>query len=178
MSALSRRRWLNLGLLGAVSGLAALAWFDPGRAPVVPPLLNLVPAQLERIRVERRGQETLAFERRGDHWRMTAPGAGLANLVLLNPILQLAEAHCPVQYPVGEIDLKMLRLDPPQLRLWLNDREIGFGGSAPTDGRRYLHIADRVHLCPDHLYRLLTSSAAGFLAPVIEPLPPNARSGD
>lgn len=178
MNALSRRRWLNLGLLGAVSGLATLTWLEPGWAPVVSPLLNLVPAQIERIRVERRGQDTLAFERRGDQWRMTAPSAGLANQVLINPILQLAEAHCPVQYPAGAIDLKMLRLDPPPLRLWLNDREIGFGGSAPTDDRRYLHIADRVHLCPDHLYLLLTSSAAGFLAPVIEPLPSNARSGD
>lgn len=130
MNALSRRRWLNLGLLGAVSGLATLTWLEPGWAPVVSPLLNLVPAQIERIRVERRGQDTLAFERRGDQWRMTAPSAGLANQVLINPILQLAEAHCPVQYPAGAIDLKMLRLDPPPLRLWLNDREIGFGGSA------------------------------------------------
>ncbi|RUQ32964.1 MAG: hypothetical protein EKK68_04370 [Candidatus Competibacteraceae bacterium] len=179
MNTLRRRRWLNLGLLGLAGGLAGLAWFTPDRESVTgPPLLNLAPALLERIRVERPGQQTLAFERRGEHWQMTAPGVGPANPVLINPILQLVEMHCPVRYPVGMVDLKTLHLDPPRLRLWLNDQEIRFGSTAPTDDRRYLHLADHVYLCPDRLYPLLSSSAAGFLAPVIEPLPPKAKSSD
>lgn len=177
MNALTRRRWLNLGLLGLVGGLAALAWFEPGREPSaeVPPLLNLAPAQLERLRVERPGQETLTFERRGEQWQMTAPRVGPANPVLIHPILQLAEARCPVRYAVGEVDLNLLQLEPPRLRLWLNDREIRFGAATPTDARRYLLVAGQVQLCPDRWYPLLTSSAAGFLAPVIEPLKSRSR---
>lgn len=174
MSTLSRRRWLNLGLLGLVGGLAALAWFEPGREPpaAIPPLLELAPAQQERIRVERPGQETLAFERRGEQWQMTAPGVGPANPVLIHPLLLLAEARCPVRYAAGEVDLKMLQLEPPRLRLWLNDREIRFGAATPTNDRRYLLIAGMVYLCPDRWHPLLTSSAAGFLGAVIKPFSP------
>ncbi|MFZ4792020.1 MAG: hypothetical protein ACOYMW_14200 [Candidatus Competibacteraceae bacterium] len=180
MNALTRRHWLNLGLLGLVGGLATLVWFEPGRElPMeVPPLLELAPAQLKRIRVERPGQETLAFEQREEQWQMTAPGVGPANPVLINPILQLAVARCPVRYAAGEVDLKMLQLEPPRLRLWLNDREIRFGAAAPTDDRRYLLTASMVYLCPDRWYPLLSSSAAGFLVPIIESLKPNARSAD
>jgi len=177
---LTRRGGLNLGLLILSSGLAALVWFAPGRedTATVPPLLNLAPAQVTHIRVERPGQQTLMFERHGAAWRMTAPGAGLANPVLINPILHLAEARCPLRYPVSAVDLRALQLEPPRLRLWLNDQEIHFGQTAPTDGHRYLRRADQVYLCPDRLYPLLTSSAAGFLAPVIESPIPKVMSRD
>ena len=170
MHPLTRRGGLNLGLLILSSGLAALVWFAPGGqdTATVPPLLNLAPAQVARLRVERFGQDTLMFERHGELWRMTASGTGSANPVLMNPILNLAEARCPLRYPVVAVNLHALQLDPPRLRLWLNDREIHFGNTAPTDGRRYLRLADQVYLCPDLIYPLLTSSAAGFLAPVIE----------
>ncbi|QQS53780.1 MAG: hypothetical protein IPM89_13110 [Candidatus Competibacteraceae bacterium] len=170
MSALTRRRWLNLGLLGLVGGLAALAWLESRqeRLAGVPTLLELTPAQTERIAVERPGQANLAFKRSSGRWWMTAPESGLANPVLLNPIVNLAGTHCSLRYPVAELNLKSLQLDPPRLRLWLNDREIRFGATAPTDGRRYLQIGATVSLCPDGLYPLLTSAAASFRAPPIE----------
>lgn len=181
VSALARRRWLNLGLLGLAGGLAALAalaWLEAERErpAYVPSLLDLTPAQTERIAVERPGQADLAFKRSGGRWWMTAPESGLANPILLNPILNLAGAHCPLRYAVAELDLKSLQLDPPRLRLWLNDREIRFGTTAPTDGRRYLQIGTTVHLCPDRLYPLLTSAAASFRAlPIESPAPGGAR---
>ncbi len=178
VNALTRRRWLNLGLLGLVGGLAALAWLESGRErPAhVPSLLDLTSAQTERIAVERPGQANLAFKRSGGRWWMTAPESGLANPILLNPILNLAGAHCPLRYAVAELDLKSLQLDPPRLRLWLNDREIRFGATAPIDGRRYLQIGATVHLCSDGLYPLLTSAAASFRAPPIgSPAPGGAR---
>lgn len=165
VNALARRQWLNVGLLGLASGLAALALFelDRERSAEILPLLDLVPTRIERIVVERTGQETLAFERRVGRWWMTAPTTGLANPVLLDPILHLAEAHCPLRYTADELDLKASRLDSPRLRLRLNDREIRFGTTAPTDGQRYLQIGNTIHLCPDGLYPLLTSAAGSFL---------------
>ena len=176
VSVLARRRWLNLALLGLVGGLAALAWLESRqeRLAGVPALLDLTPARIERIAVERPGQADLAFKRSGGRWWMAAPESGLANPILLNPIMDLAEAHCPLRYAVTELDLKALQLDPPRLRLWLNDWEIRFGATAPTDGLRYLQIGATVSLCPDRLYSLLTSAAASFRAP---PIGSSASSG-
>lgn len=169
VSVLARRRWLNLALLGLVGGLATLAWLESRqeRLAGVPALLDLTPARIERIAVERPGQADLAFKRSGGRWWMAAPESGLANPILLNPIMDLAEAHCPLRYAVTELDLKALQLDPPRLRLWLNDWEIRFGATSPTDGLRYLQIGATVSLCPDRLYSLLTSAAASFRAPPI-----------
>lgn len=180
MSALARRRWLNLGLLGLAGGLVALALFEPGRerSATVPPLLELTTEHIERIEVERPGQERLGFERREGRWWMTAPTNGPANPVLINPILNLAEVRCPLRYAAAGLEPKQLHLEPPRLRLWLNDREIRFGAITPTDGQRYLQIGATVHVCPDSLYPLLTSGAGSFLAPSIESLMPKAKSGE
>ncbi|HRD50468.1 MAG: hypothetical protein JNK95_02780 [Candidatus Competibacter sp.] len=170
MNALAQRAWLNLGLLGLVGGLAALALFDPGREnpALISPLLDLAPAHIERIAVERPGQDALAFEQRAGRWWMTEPDNGPANPVLIRSILQLAEARCPLRYATAGLDLKPLGLDPSQLQLRLNDRSIHFGATAPTDGQRYLRIGATVYLCPDRSYLLLTSAAAGFLASPVE----------
>jgi hypothetical protein len=180
MDAIGRRRWLNLGLLGLVGGLVALALFEPGRRPPapVPPLLELAPARIERIVVERFGQEPLVFTRRDDLWRMAVPEVGPANPVLVDAILRLAELRCPRRYAVAEVELKRLRLDSPQLRLWLNEREIRFGDTDPTDAQRYMQVDATVLLCADHAYPLLTSAAGSFLAPSIESLAPTYPSDE
>lgn len=179
MNALMRRRWINLGLLGLAVGLAALAWFDPGREqPIIPPLLGMVATDpIKRIEVLRADQEALAFERREGRWRMTAPHSGWANPVLINRVLEVAAVRCPLQYPAAELDRPALHLEPPRLRLRLDDREILFGATTPTDGLRYLQVGATVHLCPDRLYPLLTSAAAGFLTSAIEsPEPPAPKA--
>lgn len=172
MNALARRRWLNFGLLGLVGGLVALVVIEPGRdrSATIPPLLALTAKRIERIVVERPGQEQLALEQREGQWWMTAPQQGPANPVLIRPIPQLAEARCAPSYAVADLDLPRLRLDPPRLRLWLNGREIDFGDTAPTDGQRYLRVGGTVHLCPDRWYVLLTSATASFLMKPLEDL--------
>ena len=174
MNALKRRQWLNIGLLGLVSGSLALVFFDLlwERPLTILPLLDPTPAPIGSIVVERIGQERLAFERRVEQWWMTAPQQGLANPALLDPILRAAEMRCLLQYSKNQLDLKQLQLDSPQLRLRLDQVEIRFGATAPTDGQRYLQVGDKVHLCPDNLYRLLTSAAGSFLAPSLETLLP------
>lgn len=160
-----------------VGGLATLTWFEPGREQrmeTLPPLLKLMPTQIERIEIERAGQARLAFERRGEHWEMLAPSVGPANPVLISPILNLAETRCPLRYAAAGLDLQQLGLDPPQSQLRLNGQEIRFGNIAPTDQQRYLQVGMTVYLCPDHLYPLLRSAAASFLTPVLEKLEQDA----
>lgn len=173
MKALARRRWLNLGLLTAASGLAALIWFEPAQEQqmnIPPLLLDLASTQIERIEIERLGQDRLAFERRGEHWEMTTPSVGPANPVLMNPILELAELRCPQRYAAAGLDLRQLGLDPPRLRLRVNGQEIRFGNVVPMDSQRYMQVSATVHLCSDSVYPLLSSAAASFLTPVIEKL--------
>lgn len=180
VDALTRRYGINLGLLGLASALAVLALLEPGREPppALPPLLDLTPERIDHIAVERSGQDRLAFEQREGQWWMTVPERGLANPVLIRPIPQLAKMRCAPSYAVAQLNLPRLRLDPPRLRLWLNEREIHFGDTAPTDGQRYLRIGGTVHLCPDRWYPLLTSAAAGFLAAPIESAILNAPTRD
>ena len=170
VNALAQRAWLNLGLLGLIGGLVALALFDPAweNPALTSPLLDLTPAQIEHIAVERPRQETLAFERRAARWWMTAPGNGPVNPVLIHSILQLAELRCSLRYATAGLDLKPLGLDPPRLQLRLNDQNIDFGATAPTDGQRYLRVGATISLCPDRFYLLLTSAAASFLASPVE----------
>ncbi len=174
MNALMRRRWINLGLLSLAGGLAALALlFEPGQEqPAIPPLLNMPVDRIERIEVLRPDRESLAFARQDGRWRMTAPNSGWANPVLIHRVLEVAAVHCPLQYAAAQLDLPALHLDPPRLRLRLNNQEIQFGAITPTEGLRYLRVGAMVHLCLDRLYPLLTSAAASFLAPAIESLEP------
>ncbi|HPF59675.1 MAG TPA: hypothetical protein PK820_12915 [Candidatus Competibacteraceae bacterium] len=170
MNALTRRWGVNLGLLILAGGLAASALLEPDgeHLPMAPSFLGVSPVQIEHIEVLRLDQGILVFVRRDGHWWMTAPSSGPANPVLLNQLLQEVTAHCPRQYSAAQLDLKALSLDPPRLRLRLNEQEIRFGAAAPMDGLRYLQTGDIVHLCPNRLYRLLTSAAASFLAPPIK----------
>ncbi|MCP5159984.1 MAG: hypothetical protein H6974_02135 [Gammaproteobacteria bacterium] len=168
MNALMRRWRSNLGWFLLVCGLAGLALFAfEAERSMVAPLLGTEPTQIEHIEVLRSDREKLAFVRRDGRWWVTSPSHGPANPILLNQLLQEATAHCPRQYPVAEVDLKALSLNPPRLRLRLNDQEIRFGGIASVDGLRYVQTATMVHLCSERLYRLLSSAAASFLVPPI-----------
>lgn len=168
---LRQRAWMNGGLLALVAGLAALAWLEPGREPPVvsPPLLPLTAAQIERIVIERPGQASLAFVRDAAIWRMQAPLQGVANPILMNALLQLPEARCAPQYPIADLDLASVQLQPPRLRLWLNGQELAFGDLAPVSALRYVRIGARVALCPDDWMKLLTSAAGSFLTAPVRP---------
>ena len=180
MDAIARRRWLNLGLLSLAGGLVALALLEPSQRRPIPisPLLELAPARIERIAVERPDQEPLAFTRRDGRWWMMAPETGPVNPVLINPILHLADMRCPRRYTVAEVDLMRLHLDPPRLRLWLNEQEIRFGDIDPTEARRYLRVGATIFLCADDVYPLLTSASGSFLVPPIESLVPTHPSDE
>jgi len=60
MKVIERRRWINGGLLILAGGLAALAFLESGRKPLMPPLLvEKSSDQIARITVARPGQQTL-----------------------------------------------------------------------------------------------------------------------
>ena len=170
---LSRRHGLNAGLFLLVAGLAALAWFAPDQeSPTVgTPLLSLTADQVDRIIIEQPDQTRLIFVRAGSEtaWQMQAPEPGRANPILMRALLELAEARCTAHSAVTGLDLAELHLQPPQLRLWLNDHELAFGSVAPVSGLRYVRSGATVALCPDDWMRLLTSAAASFRT---APLPP------
>ena len=57
-----------------------------------------------------------------------------------------------------------LPLDPPLLRLTLNDRVLSFGGTETLDPQRYVRYGDSVYLCSDRCYCLLPGNPEPFTA--------------
>ena len=176
MNTLGQRRWINSGLLLLAASLAGLALLEPGKEPPAQSSLLETPAdRISRVTIVRPEGETLVFTWQDSGWRMSAPASGWVNPVLMKRVLSIATLDCPRRYPAAGLDLSGLKLEPPKLRLQLNDRTIHFGATTPADGLRYLQIDDTVHLCPDHLYPVLTSTVASFLAAPIDSLDTHGR---
>jgi len=164
---MSRRNLLNLGLLGLVIALLALAIFEPGRdrQPAPVPLFTLKPEQVDTIRIKRPEHEDLALQRRQGNWFIIKPLEAPANASLVDRVLKITTSTCPVRYAAAELELARLQLDPPRLRLILNDQALAFGGTETLNGRRYVQIGDSVYLCSDRFYYLLTGTLENFTTP-------------
>lgn len=142
-----------LGALVVALGLL-LWWFPTGPAPG-PALTDLDPGTIRRIRVgDRRGLK-FALARDGAGWRLTHPQAGPADPDQAAALAGLARAVSQRQLPPEGLDLQALGLDPPGLRLELDDRVLDLGGTEPIQGRRYVLVAGRVHLIADPIHHLL-----------------------
>ena len=163
---MNKRNRLNLGLLGLVTALLLIAVFEPGReSPPTPvPLLELAPEQVQNIGIERPGQEAVVLRKQAGAWFLIKPLEAPGNTALIDAVLKITTAVCPLRYPSTALELAKLQLDPPLLTLILNDQELAFGGTESLDNRRYLRIKDTVYLCTDRYYYLLTGTAASFAA--------------
>jgi hypothetical protein len=173
---MSKRHWLNLGLLGLAAVLGWLTLVEPGREPpsAPQPLLDLSPAQVDTLRIERPTLGDLTLQRRESGWFLIAPVAAPANPELIRQLLKITQAVCPLHYPAAELELSRLQLEPPLLRLMLNDRVLAFGGIEPLDQQRYVRIGDTVYLCTDRYYYLLQGTVENFTAPLTARTSPHA----
>ena len=151
-----KSRWLiNLLLFTSVVMLALIARFEPGIDE--PQTLTVTPMKIdavERLRITRPLRDELVFERDADGFWWIARDPRLpAELFQINALTRMAEQTVVRSYPVSELDLAQLELDPPRASLTLNDTRIDFGGIEALENLRYLRVDDRVNLAPDlYLY--------------------------
>jgi hypothetical protein len=172
---MNSRTRLNLGLLGLVAVLAGLAWWQPGLESGAPTerLTELAAAEIEHVRIERQGGEPLALERVDGHWWMREPLDAPANEFRLELLLQLTSEASHARYDAREVDLTELGLERPAARVYLGERELAFGTTAPIDGRRYVLVGETVHLVADRHFHLLSAETAEFVSTRL--LPHGAR---
>jgi hypothetical protein len=171
---MSTRSWLNLGLAVLVAVLAAVAYLQPGiEPPAEPPRLTaLEPAAVTRLRVEAPDQPAVVLEKQAEGWTLKEPLALPANDFRIRTLLEVLEAPSDRQLPVAGLDLARFGLAPSKAVLVLDDLRLELGDTESLSGRRYVRIADTVHLTTDRFYQSLTGGAPSFVH--LSPLGPKA----
>ncbi len=170
---MSKKIWLNLGLLLLVAGLAWVAYQEPGLdAPDSRThLTQLTPEQITQISIKRAGKEALLFVKENG-WQMHAPANVRANQFRIDSILKLVQAEWRGQFDVADLDLAKYQLDDPLVRITFNNIEIDFGGNEPLNRDRYVRMGRYVYLINDTLYYQLLAGPETFIALTL--LPPGS----
>jgi hypothetical protein len=136
---------LNLVLVLAVTAVALFAILKPQqKADPGIRLLDVARDQVSRIAIERKGAPAVRLEKQGDGWHVTAPFTARADRNQVDRILDLAGAVAKQKLP--REDLGRFDLDPPQLRVTLDDRAIAFGRINEVTNEQYAATAQAVYL--------------------------------
>ena len=146
---------LNLALAALVAVLAVLVWLKP--RPAVPQefrLSALASASIDRIIIEKPGQPAIMLQRNPAGWRLTAPFPARAEGTAVERLLEILAAASRQRFPAT--DLGRFQLDPPLLRLTLNEQTFRFGTQNTLTGEVYVATNGGVHLvAPSHLAHAL-----------------------
>lgn len=146
---------LNLALAALVAILILLVWLKP--KPVAQAefkLSTLASVSVSRIAIENAGQPAIVLERKLTGWRLSAPFQARAEGEAVGRLLEILTAASLQRFPAT--DLGRFQLDPPLLRLTLNDQEFSFGTQNALTGEVYVATHDGVHLvAPSYLAHAL-----------------------
>ena len=155
-------RWgrINLGL-GVLAIALILADNWPSTSADANPLTDLLPLEIDSIRVERGKRLTLAFERDRQDWRMTHPRDAAAEPARVARLLAVAtapSAHCR---PASD-DMAVFGIDPPAAVLQLGSLRLAFGDREATQQARYVRVGNQVCVIDDAWFHLLALPASHF----------------
>ena len=136
---------LNLVLVLLLTGLVLYALFrpkeqsDPGIR-----LTQLKREDITRVTVERRGSPTIQLQKRDGGWRISAPLQTRADPIQVDRLTDIATATARHKLPPG--DAGRYQLDPPQMKLTLNDEAFAFGRINDVTYEQYVATAGAVYL--------------------------------
>lgn len=159
---------LNLVLAGLVAVLILLVWLKPKpTAQTEFKLSTLASASINRIAIERPGQPAIVLQKNPSGWRLSAPFQARAEGIAVGHLLEILDAASLQRFPAT--DLNRFQLDPPLLRLTLNDQEFSFGTQNTLTGEVYVATNGGVHpVAPSYLAHALKMpadfAARAFLA--------------
>jgi len=138
---------LNLLLVIAVTALALFAILRPAeKKDAAARLVDLKRDQVTKIAIERRKGAAMQLEKRGDGWHVTAPFTSRADIGQVDRVLDLTSATAKQKLP--REDLARFDLDPPQVKVTLDDRAIAFGRINDITNEQYAASAEAVYLVP------------------------------
>ncbi|HHQ13601.1 MAG TPA: hypothetical protein ENK16_01100, partial [Chromatiales bacterium] len=161
-----KSRWLtNILLFTTVVILILIARYEPGiEEPGVETVTPLRASDIEQITVTRPLRDDMVLERDKDGFWWIAHEPRLpAETFQVNALTRLAEQAVTRSYPVSEMDLHQLELDPPRASLTLNGTQIDFGGIDALENQRYLRVGDRIKLVPDLYLYLIEAGYTQFV---------------
>lgn len=136
---------LNLLLVLAVTAIALYAILrpaekkDPGTS-----VIQLKRAEVTRLSIEHRQGTPIRLEKRGDGWHLTAPFAARADIGQVDRVLDLTSATAKQKLP--REDLPRFGLEPPQVKVTLDDQAISFGKINEITNEQYAATADAIYL--------------------------------
>jgi len=136
---------VNLVLVLLLTGLVLYAYFrpkelsDPGIR-----LTQLKRDDITRITVERRGSPIIQLQKRDGGWRISAPLQTRADPIQVDRLTDIATATAKHELPPG--DPGRYQLDPPQVKLTLNDQSFAFGRINDVTYEQYVATTGAVYL--------------------------------
>lgn len=141
---------LNLLLLTIVLALGAGAWMAQRHKNQPKSTLTVLAAEgVSKIVIEWPGSPTIALDKQGAEWRLTAPVQARADRFEAVGATSLASIEVQGVVDGAGLDLKELGLSPPDHTVTLNDVKLEFGGSEPLQSRRYVRVNGEVKLIDD-----------------------------
>lgn len=135
---------LNLMLVLAVTAIALFALRPPQKDDTGIKVMDVKREQVSRIAIERRGAVPIRLEKRADGWHIAAPFNARADANQVDRILDVTGATAKQKLP--HEDLARFDLDPPQLKVTLDERTIGFGRINDITNEQYAATTESVYL--------------------------------
>jgi len=159
------RTRLNLLLATIVLALGAGAWMAKQHKDKPKATLTALAAEgVNKVVVEWPGSPTIAFEKQGGEWLLTAPVKTRADRFEAVGATSLASTEVQGTVEGEGIDLKELGLAPPDHTVTLNGVKIEFGGSEPLQSRRYVRVDGVIKLIDDPASAALDSDYADLVS--------------
>ena len=138
---------LNLALIAALVALSLYTYFKPWQdaAPIIK-LTQLKRDDVTRIAIEPRGAAAIILEKHDGAWRIVAPLNAQADAIQVDRLVDIASANA--KQKLTNPDLAQLDLDPPRVRVTLNDQAFAFGRVNDVTYEQYVASAEGVYLVP------------------------------
>lgn len=138
---------LNLTLIAALVALSLYTYFKPWQeaAPSIK-LTQLKRDDITRIAVEPRGAAAIKLEKLDGAWRIVAPLTAQAEATQVDRLVDIVNANA--KQKLANADLSQFDLNPPQVRVTLNDQAFAFGRVNDITYEQYVATADGLYLVP------------------------------
>jgi hypothetical protein len=174
---LSSRTLINLILLVISVILAAVIWMTPDNTGTSQParLTEIEPTEISRILLSNKSSPGIVMERTPAGWSMTEPYAIEANTPRIEILLDILSTPSLEQFPLPAERLDEFGLNEPAAVITLNNTSLEFGSVHPLNYRRYIRIADTLHLTKDLFPHHAMAPAEAYVSH--RPIPTDATIG-
>jgi len=150
---------LNLALIAALVALSLLTYFKPWKdtTPAIR-LTELKREEVTRIAIEPRDKAVIKLEKLDGAWRIVTPLKAQVEDTQADRLVDIVNAIA--KQKLANADLVQFGLDPPQVRVSLNDDAFSFGRINDITNEQYVATANGVYLVPPLFgYGIPTDSA-------------------